>query len=222
MKPAHEHYSRHDDCCSHPHRQPREHHEFHPLLDAMRTMCDVIETGPRLGLALLGCLNEIRHEVQPLLWPPPLSRLRDLPRTGRCGCEIPRPCWADQPLGSVCSEACPGATATLRFCITNCGNTPRTYTVDGAPTSTPATLTLGPQERGYVVVSATLPPDASCGTAKEYLVWVRGCKRHFLRWEVVASRQECCECAEVHVEDCPDLIHHWYDHFYCDRHCPKG
>jgi hypothetical protein len=23
----------------------------------------------------------------------------------------------------------------------------------------------------------------------------------------------------VEVEDCPDLIHHWYDHFYCDRPC---
>jgi hypothetical protein len=21
------------------------------------------------------------------------------------------------------------------------------------------------------------------------------------------------------VEDCPDLIHHWYDHFYCPRPC---
>jgi hypothetical protein len=23
------------------------------------------------------------------------------------------------------------------------------------------------------------------------------------------------------VDDCPDNIHHWYDHFYCDRGCPQ-
>jgi hypothetical protein len=24
------------------------------------------------------------------------------------------------------------------------------------------------------------------------------------------------------VEDCPDLLHHWYDHFYCNRPCTHG
>jgi hypothetical protein len=26
-------------------------------------------------------------------------------------------------------------------------------------------------------------------------------------------------CNEVEINDCPDMIHHWYDHFYCHRHC---
>jgi hypothetical protein len=28
-------------------------------------------------------------------------------------------------------------------------------------------------------------------------------------------------CPEVEVDDCPDNIHHWYDHFYCERGCPQ-
>ena len=27
--------------------------------------------------------------------------------------------------------------------------------------------------------------------------------------------------SELTVEDCPDLVHHWYDHFYCPRPCPN-
>jgi hypothetical protein len=23
------------------------------------------------------------------------------------------------------------------------------------------------------------------------------------------------------VDDCPDYQHHWYDHFYCHRHCTQ-
>jgi hypothetical protein len=87
---------------------------------------------------------------------------------------------------------------------------------------TPGSLTLGPEERGFSVVSATLQPDAAYGQEKQYLIWVRGCRQHFLRWTVVVSHHEHCECPEIHVEDCPDLIHHWYDHFYCDRPCPKA
>ena len=126
-----------------------------------------------------------------------------------------------QPLGDRCSPVCPGGTATLRFRVTNCGATTRDFTIEGAPTVNPATLTLGPEERGYSVVSVTVPPDVHCGWEKEYLVWVRGCKDHFLRWTVVVSREEFCECQEVCVEDCPNLIHHWYDHFYCARPCTK-
>jgi len=27
---------------------------------------------------------------------------------------------------------------------------------------------------------------------------------------------------DIEIEDCPDLIHHWYDHFYCPRPCLGG
>ena len=204
-----EHHHRHDD---------RRHHEdeCHPLVDAVRKVCEVLETGPRIGLGLLGCLTDLK----PLLHSPCLPRLT-VARTPRCGCEIPRPCWLPKPLGDRCSPVCPGGTATLRFRITNCGATKREFKIDGAPTVTPATLTLGPEERGYVVVSATAPPDASFGQEKEYLIFVRGCKDHFLRWTVVVSHEEHCGCQEVCVEDCPDYIHHWYDHFYCVRPCKK-
>jgi hypothetical protein len=64
-----------------------------------------------------------------------------------------------------------------------------------------------------------VPADAATGQEYEVLLWVRGCQNHYLRWTLkVANRGASC-CHEVEVEDCPDLIHHWYDHFYCERPC---
>jgi hypothetical protein len=216
-------YSDHEDCCA-PHHEHHRHHrheeaeyhrlEFHPLVDAVRRVCELIETGPRIGLGLLDCL----HDLEPLLQVPRLPRLT-VTRTSRCDCEIPRPCWLPQNLGDVYTHVCPGGTATLRFRVTNCGATRRDIQIEGAPTVTPASLSLGPEERGFSVVSATAPPDAHHGYEKEYLVWVRGCRNHFVRWTVVVSHHQQHECQELYVEDCPDLIHHWYDHFYCDRPC---
>jgi hypothetical protein len=221
MRPHREHHS-YEDCGSYKHyhhdRDDRDEYrhepECHPLVDVVRKVCGILETGPRIGLGLLGCLEDFR----PLLLSSCLPRL-SLRRTQGCGCEIPPPCWAPKPLGCICSQVCPGGTATLRFRITNCGTTKRDFTIEGAPTVTPATLSLDPQARGFSVVSATVPPDASFGHEYEYLVWVRGCRDHFLRWTVVVSHHMNCECEEVHVEDCPELIHHWYDHYYCARPC---
>ena len=145
-----------------------------------------------------------------------------LMKTG-CGCRIPPPCWAPQPLGTVTSHACPGAAATLRICITNCGFTRRAVRIEVPKDSgikvDPANLTLEQLERECAILSITLPADAAQSTEKEYLVWVRGCKNHYLRWKVTVSSRGGCSCHEIDVEDCPDLVHHWYDHFYCRRPC---
>ena len=77
-------------------------------------------------------------------------------------------------------------------------------------------------EEGLVAVSLAVPTGSTKGQTQKSLVWIRGCKDYFIRWTVVtaASGVSCC-ATELELEDCPDLIHHWYDHFYCQRPCPN-
>jgi hypothetical protein len=174
------------------------------LADAMKTIGDVMAPGAKLGLGLL-------------------ESIRLPSRVCGCGCEIPPPCWAPQPLGDVESEACPGNDAVLRLTITNCGMTSRTITVEGTNSAVkvePASLTLGPMEDGMAAVTLAVPVGATKGQTQKSLVWIHGCQDHYLRWTVVAAEMGVSCCAdEVELEDCPDLIHHWYDHFYCQRPC---
>jgi hypothetical protein len=229
----------------------KKHHEDaacrpQPLGDALEQICDLVQDGAQVGIDLLGGLCELKGPLLcapfqlPRLFCAPLQlptlcalpQLALLPRLSACltpakgcGCEIPPPCWAPQPIGDVDSGACPGATATIRIRVTNCGATARTLTIDAIGTGvtvSPSSLPLGPMERGHVVVSTALPPDADLGTEREVLVWVRGCHDHFLRWTIRVSRDRDCGCEDVHVEDCPDYVHHWYDHFYCARPCVHG
>ena len=122
------------------------------------------------------------------------------------------------------SEACPGNKALLRLTITNCGMTARTIKVtatNAAVTVEPASLNLGPMEEGEVNALARCSggsdegPDAEEPRLDPRLQGAlppldgRGCGR---LGQVLATDA-------VEVEDCPDLIHHWYDHFYCQRPC---
>jgi len=54
------------------------------------------------------------------------------------------------------------------------------------------------------------------------LVWIRGCVDHVVRWTVKSSRRGSDCCHELEIDDCPDYVHHWYDHFYCPRPCRHG
>jgi hypothetical protein len=176
------------------------------LADAAKAVGDLVAPAARRSLELLGSVS--------------------LPsRDAGCGCEIPPPCWAPQPLGEPTTEACPGNKALLRLTITNCGLTGRTIKVSATNAAVevePASLTLGPMEEGLVAVSLAVPAGATKGQTQKSLVWIRGCKDYFIRWTVVtaASGVSCC-ATELELEDCPDLIHHWYDHFYCQRPCPN-
>ena len=207
-----------------------------PLADSVDQICDRVHDGAKLGIGLLDELCQMpKLFCSPLLQLPklcalPLSLLTSLsecatPDRGKstgCGCDIPPPCWAPRPMGNVDSAVCPGATATVRIRVTNCGATTRTMTIQAVGsgvTITPASLPLGPMERGQVIASVTLPASADLGSTREVLVWVRGCHDHFLRWTIYASPRGECGCEEVHVSDCPDYVHHWYDHFYCDHPC---
>ena len=149
-----------------------------------------------------------------------------MPMAGRgCGCDIPPPCWMPKELGEVRSHVCAGGTATLRLRVTNCGGSPRKVAIEARPDSAgvtlePPSLALGPLERGVVVASLAVQAKAGIGEEHEALIWVRGCHDHVLRWTVRVASRAGDSCHEIDVNDCPDLVHHWYDHFYCERPCP--
>ena len=172
--------------------------------DAAKGILAWIGQGARLGIDLLGSVP-----------------LPSAPRTGT-SCEIPPPCWAPQPLGAVTTRACPGTKAVVRLEVTNSdmvGRTIEVKTTGATAAVTPPALALGPLEEGLVVLSFEVPATDSDGDTRKLIVWIEGCQRHYLRWTIVSTctAQDCC--AEVAVEDGPDLIHHWYDHFYCQRDC---
>jgi len=138
---------------------------------------------------------------------------------GACSCEIPPPCWYPRHAGDVRSHVCPGGRAVLRVRVTNCGPKPARFTVHGTEESLleieHPTLELGAMERGTAIVKLDVTAHE-----QEHLVWVRGCHDHYVRWIVCATRRSGEACHEIDVSDCPDYLHHWYDHFYCVHPCP--
>ncbi len=144
------------------------------------------------------------------------------------GCEVPPPCWVPEHLGTVVSHVCPGAMARIRFRVSNCGTGPTSVSVEatgadaGLVSTKPKGIVVEPYEQG--VITATLTATERPIWDFETLLWVRGCRQHVLRWIVRESPRGCATTHEIDIEDCPDLVHHWYDHFYCERpcSCPGG
>jgi len=199
-----------------------------PLAEAAGRINNLMDQTMRLGLDLMESLNQVRASMMSgMAQPGGIARMMGGLRAGsRCGCDIPPPCWMPVSLGELTSFICPGGVATLRLRVTNCSDRPRQVSVDAKQpnlpvTVTPAVLTLGPQERGVFTLTAPVPTSATAGQESEALIWVRGCKEHYLRWTVQAATRGGDCCHEMDVDDCPDLIHHWYDHFYCQRSCPE-
>ena len=99
------------------------------------------------------------------------------------------------------SHSCPGATATLRLCVTNCGYTRRAIRIDvpldSKITVTPPAFMLEQLERQCSTLSVAVPADAAKDSEKEYLVWVAAAKNHYLRWTVKVSSRGGCSCHEV-------------------------
>lgn len=188
--------------------------------EATKALGDLLDQGAKIGVSILGPLMSSSAQLVGGM----LKSVSSDHGAG-CGCEIPPPCWEPRRLGEVTSFVCPGGTATVRLRVTNCNMRPSkiqfmTSGQNGGVTIEPPELTLGPMERGVVAVSLKLPASAGPGERREVLIWIRGCKDHFLRWIVEVSDKGLNVCAsEVEVDDCPDYLHHWYDHFYCHRHC---
>ena len=147
-----------------------------------------------------------------------------------CGCEIPEPCWMPRSLGEIKCQFTPGDQGTLCLVVTNGDFRPHNYQFAATGKSaahvsfSTAATNLGPKERMAVTVTFTVPKDGQrvkdCRCIDhEVLIWVRGCRNHYLRWSIdeVPTCKPCCH--EVKVCDDPDYVLHWYDHFYVTRPC---
>jgi len=204
-----------------------------PIIDLVQSFSDLLQQGSQIGLDFLESLGQVQvpDSMSTIMQQLGLPKMRSTKTCccqqsqGGCSCKIPPPCWAPRCLGEVVSHVCPGGTASIRICITNSGTTRREFTVDVGEnakgvTLTPSALSLGPMEHGSIVASAALPADASSSHEHEVRLWIHGCRDYILCWTVkVAKRGASCGCHEIEVCDGPDWIHHWYDHFYCERPC---
>lgn len=145
-------------------------------------------------------------------------------RSSSC-CDIPPPCWEPRPAGACSLELTPGSSATIRVHVSNCGWARQLVSITalgkvaGWMTFAPTTLILDPQDRATILVTVHAPDSVKLGQRFSAPLIVRGCLDHFARVDITISdcaRQNCCD---VVVDDCPDNVHHWYDHFYCPRPC---
>jgi len=141
------------------------------------------------------------------------------------GCEIPPPCWEPRPAGRCQLDLPPGATATIRVHVTNCGwarqvvGITATGRLAGIVKLEPTTLIVEPQDQATFKVSVHLPDKVPAGEVLSGALLVRGCLDHFARVTVRVAECASATCCDIQVQDCPDHIHHWYDHFYCPRPC---
>jgi len=190
------------------------------LGEAVMLMRNLFGHSAQIGMGILGALGQSSSKAlcEAVQGRKPFG-------LGCCDtCDVPPPCWEPQPLGQVTSFVAPGGQATIRFRVTNCGFSARTITfasIKPVPglTFSPPSLTLGPLERGVVSASLQIPAAAKQGEEHELVLLVHGCKNYYLRWVIKVAACGVDMCNEVEVNDCPDMIHHWYDHFYCHRHC---
>lgn len=180
-------------------------------------VADLIAEGRDLGMELAAAVAGSRLVESARAMAPRLGS------SAACCCEIPPPCWLPKPLGDVTSNVCPGGKAIVRFRVTNCGIDKRTVEFEAEPKSgvtwSPTKLSLGSMERATASASVEVPAETGSGEERELLLWVRGCNDHYVRWTVRAASRGGDSCHEVEVDDCPDFVHHWYDHFYCNRPC---
>ena len=152
-----------------------------------------------------------------------------MPKGHGC-CEVPAPCWMPLSLGEVCCQLKPGDKGTVCLVVTNGDFRQHNYQFEASGKSaglvsfSQAGAVLGPKERIAVTATFTVPREgqtaADCRCIDhDLLLWVRGCRNHYLRWTIdeVAKSKPCCH--EVIVDDRPDYVLHWYDHFYVARPC---
>ncbi|MCG8312080.1 MAG: hypothetical protein MI976_02590 [Pseudomonadales bacterium] len=142
-------------------------------------------------------------------------------------CQIPEPCWMPKSLGEYHCEVCDSGKVSLTLLMTNEDYLPRTYKLSrrgdtvGKVNFSVNELRLQPKERTKVTVTFDAPNKPShCDVAcYDLLIWIDSCRDYYLRWVICTSHKPNPCCLEVPLLDRPDYVVHWYDHFYCQRHC---
>jgi hypothetical protein len=186
------------------------------------TMTDGLRVGRALFDVLLGPATEAVSDQLSSM------RSRVVTMTGGECCRVPDPCWMPKRLPPVRSHACAGATVRVRIRVTNEGIQSRAISAAapgkaGAGVSfAPASLTLGPLESDRLTATVKVPDDPDTTEPLRVNLWIRGCHDHVIPWEISVSRHGCDCLHEIEISDGPDLVHHWYDHFYCQHPCPGG
>lgn len=157
----------------------------------------------------------------------------NLPAGSSC-CDIPDPCWMPLDLGQICCQICSGDQGEICFIIGNEDFRAQDYRVFAAGehaslvTVSQSQFRLGPKERQVVSVKFEMPDreqdtnqSNSCCECNDYeaIIWVTGCRNHFLRWYINHDKKQQKCCHEVYVNDIPDYELHWYDHFHYPRPC---
>jgi len=141
------------------------------------------------------------------------------------GCEIPPPCWEPRPAGACCLTLAPGSVAQIRVHVSNCGwdrhlvGITALGKIAGWMKFEPTAMILGPLERAPFLVTIKVPDNIKPGLALAGPILIRGCVDHFVRVDITVADCAVAACCDIMIHDCPDHIHHWYDHFYCPRPC---
>jgi hypothetical protein len=190
------------------------------LEDGLRAL---INAQLQLGKELLNFLGDAGSDAMGSM-----SKLR-LPKGSSC-CDVPEPCWMPLPLGEIRCTLKPGDSGTVCLVVTNEDFRPQHYLFAATGKSaahvsfSQTSATLQPKERIAVTATFTVPKDdrrpEDCRCLDhDVVVWVRGCRNHYLRWVIdeMSCSKPCCH--EVEVHDQPDYVLHWYDHFYIVRPC---
>lgn len=150
------------------------------------------------------------------------------PLRSSSGCEIPPPCWEPRPIGRCTMVLPPGGSGLVRVRVENCGWSHQLVGITagghlaGWLSFEPTTLVLGPQEHASFRVVVRAPDGAKPGAGVAGPLLIRGCRDHFAQLAVRVGDCAQAPCCDLVVRDCPDHVHHWYDHFYCPRPCRQG
>jgi hypothetical protein len=148
--------------------------------------------------------------------------------THDCSCGIPTPCWLPEDLGDADVNVEGGDTAHLTMRVRNTDGQQRNVTAQvtgsGSQLVAPAAASMMVTGFGWGTFSfsVAVPHQSPAGTYADVQIAIQGCRRHVINWRVITVEKcETKENADVEIVVCDgaELIHHWYDHFYCRRPC---
>jgi hypothetical protein len=196
------------------------------------TLSDAVESARELGDRFVGSARDLGDRVVGTIsglldelgtrTKGSLEEMSDMSLA--CSCEScrRRACWMPDERPRITSKVSPCGTARVRFTVHNCGLGPRQVFVaatgehEALVFGAPSTATIEALDTATLVAELKLPDSI---TEANVILWVRGCKDTAVRWTVTAKGCALESDHHVHIEDCPDTQHYWYDHFAQPRDC---